>query len=33
MKTIKFLQESFETKERFQQEISFKSNKIFFASN
>jgi hypothetical protein len=24
MKTIKFLQESFETKERFQQEISFK---------
>ena len=23
MKTIKFLQESFETKERFQQEISF----------
>jgi hypothetical protein len=26
MKTIKFLQESFETKERFQQEISFKLN-------
>lgn len=25
MKTIKFLQESFETKERFQQEISIKS--------
>jgi hypothetical protein len=25
MKTIKFLQESFETKERFQQEISFKN--------
>ena len=24
MKTIKFLQESFETKEKFQQEISFK---------
>lgn len=26
MKIIKFLQESFETKERFQQEISFKLN-------
>lgn len=32
MKTIKFLQESFETKERFQQEISFKysDNQIGF---
>ena len=29
MKTIKFLQESFETKERFQQEISFKDNYVF----
>lgn len=28
MKTIKFLQESFETKEEFQQEISFKYSYI-----
>lgn len=32
MKTIKFLQESFETKERFQQEISIKYSYNFLES-